>query len=486
MAFGFPPKYSTYVPATRISTGGLLVLALEAAEKLDWEIIHTGETGFIALQKVTFARGFELSFKIENDIATVKSAFTGNQTLDWGANKKKVDTFITALDEIRDKYTKEELIEKYIALKNTFSTEDASEHQAQFDMDGMKDFFIPRKGFAVTPILIDLNILVFIVMVASGVNFFSPTSASLLQWGANLRLLTLDGQWWRLITCCFLHIGILHLLLNMYALLYIGMLLEPRLGALRFAAAYLLTGVVASMASLYWHSNTVSAGASGAIFGMYGVFLAMLTTNSIEKSVRQRLLASIAFFVFYNLVYGMQGGIDNAAHIGGLLSGVVTGYVFYFSLKQPDNKALKFGGIGLMALLIVAGSSLAYTKIPNPLLAYEKNFESFGRAENAALRAWGATDTGLPTARLDSLKAGLQYWNECAALTAANKKLELPEAVEKINNGLDKYVNLRIASYEVMYKRMNENTHAYDDSITYYNQQIKKAIDDLGGGKKKE
>ena len=123
-----------------------------------------------------------------------------------------------------------------------------------------------------------------------------------------------------MITNCFLHIGILHLAFKMYALIFIGVLLEPYLGKLRFAVAYLLTGVFASVASLYWHDHTVSAGASGAIFGMYGVFLAMLTTNLIPKSVRKGLLASIGLFVAYNLLYGLKGwGIDaNAAHIGGL------------------------------------------------------------------------------------------------------------------------------------------------------------------------
>ena len=124
--------------------------------------------------------------------------------------------------------------------------------------------------------------------------------------------------------------------------LYIGLLLEPRLGTIRFLGAYILTGIAASITSLWWHDLTISAGASGAIFGMYGVFLAMLTTNLIEKSARKALLTSIGVFVFYNLVNGMKGGIDNAAHIGGLVSGLLTGYAFYPSLKRPEAINLKF------------------------------------------------------------------------------------------------------------------------------------------------
>ena len=124
--------------------------------------------------------------------------------------------------------------------------------------------------------------------------------------------------------------------MNMYALLYIGVLLEPILGRSRFISAYLLTGLTASITSLWWHDLTISAGASGAIFGMYGVFLAMLTTNVIEEAKRKALLTSIAIFVGYNLIYGLKGGIDNAAHIGGLLGGLVIGYASILSLKKPE------------------------------------------------------------------------------------------------------------------------------------------------------
>src|SRR5580692_6058604 len=126
--------------------------------------------------------------------------------------------------------------------------------------------FEPREGYFVTPILIDINLAVFALMVFSGADFFQPGTASLISWGANVRYLTLDGQWWRIITNVFVHIGLLHVLFNMYALLYIGVLLEPQMGRLRFLAAYLLTGIMASLTSLYWHPNIISAGASGAIF----------------------------------------------------------------------------------------------------------------------------------------------------------------------------------------------------------------------------
>ncbi len=120
-------------------------------------------------------------------------------------------------------------------------------------------------------------------MILTGVDIMVPDTESLIAWGANFRPITLAGEWWRLLTSCFLHIGIIHLLMNLYALMYIGIQLEPHLGKTRFLAAYLLTGIAGSANSLYWHEFTVSAGASGAIFGMYG----RISSHAHDKSHRK-------------------------------------------------------------------------------------------------------------------------------------------------------------------------------------------------------
>ncbi len=193
--------------------------------------------------------------------------------------------------------------------------------------------FKPAKDYFITPIILNLNLAVFLLMAANGVSMAQPDSVSLLTWGANYGPLTQGGQWWRLLSSCFLHIGIVHLLMNMYAFLLIGAQLEPRLGRLRFSIAYLLTGIIASGTSLWWHSHTISAGASGAIFGMYGVFLALLTTDLVEKRSRKQLFASILFFVVYNLLGGLKEGVDNAAHLGGLIAGLAIGYCYVPRLR---------------------------------------------------------------------------------------------------------------------------------------------------------
>ena len=196
-------------------------------------------------------------------------------------------------------------------------------------------FFLPREGFYITPIIMDLNILIFIIMVFSGLGFISFKPVDLLTWGANFKPLTTNGEWWRMLTSTFLHGGLMHLLANMYGLLFVGIFLEPLLGKAKYAIIYLTTGIFASMASLYFHEPSVSIGASGAIFGLYGVFLALLLTKVFPKDFSKTFLTSTLIFIGYNLLMGFAGaGIDNAAHIGGLVSGFIVGLILYPKLKR--------------------------------------------------------------------------------------------------------------------------------------------------------
>ena len=168
----------------------------------------------------------------------------------------------------------------------------------------------------------------------------SPTTLSLLKWGADFGPLTLTGDWWRVITCNFVHIGIAHIAMNMYAFIFIGMLLEQLIGSRRMFIAYLLTGICSAAFSLSLHPETVSAGASGSIFGLYGIFLAFLLFHKQARRQRKALLTSIIIFVGFNLVYGMKSGIDNAAHLGGLISGFILGliYVASFRFEKPAKQ----------------------------------------------------------------------------------------------------------------------------------------------------
>ena len=222
------------------------------------------------------------------------------------------------------------------------------------EINSFFDLFIPSKGYFVAPILININILIFILMLIYGANFFHSGGIMLLKWGANFRPYTLGGEWWRLLTCCFIHIGIYHLITNMCVLIYLGLLLEPLIGRTRFITAYLLTCIVSSLNSLVWHELTTSAGASGAIFGMCGVFISLLLTNYVEK--KDEILIWLSLMIGLNLIFGFLPRTDSSAHIAGLISGLIIGFAFIPGLRNPENIVLKYSTVGILttAILIIA------------------------------------------------------------------------------------------------------------------------------------
>lgn len=209
------------------------------------------------------------------------------------------------------------------------------DRKAQREIREFMDFLIPKEGYFITLILIYINVLLFLLMFIMGLGFITFKGQDLLQWGANFGPLTKNGEWWRLITNIFLHGGLMHLFANMYGLLFVGIFLEPLLGRKYFLIIYLLTGILASITSLFWYDATVSIGASGAIFGLYGLFISFMIFKVFSPEFSKALLLSTILFVGFNLLMGLTGGIDNAAHIGGILSGFIIGIlIVLFSKKE--------------------------------------------------------------------------------------------------------------------------------------------------------
>jgi len=206
-------------------------------------------------------------------------------------------------------------------------------HEKDTDLKEILEFFIPKKDFFITPIIINLNLLVFIAMVIAGFGLISFKADNLLSWGANYRPITTNGQWWRLVTNTFMHGGLMHILANIYGLLFVGIFLEPLLGKTKYLLVYLATGILASATSICWYPAVVSIGASGAIFGLYGFFLATLLLKVFPPDFGKAFLLSTLVFVGFNLLMGFTGGVDNAAHIGGLLSGFIIGILMSRQLK---------------------------------------------------------------------------------------------------------------------------------------------------------
>ena len=358
------PSYNDKLHLPGLSKTEILILALEASQKLEWNIEEvTLEGARFEVPFNMYSRGEEITFTIEQGSdgeVAVRSQSSSIQLVDYGKNRKNIQKLRETMEDIKVSLTPEELTQRAKDFEEEYNRPLTEEEKAYLEEEKKRNsfwsFFIPRKGFMATPILIDLNILVFIVMIASGVGIMSPSTLSLLKWGADFGPLTLTGDWWRAVTCNFIHIGAFHLLMNMYAFMYVGLLLEGLIGSRRMFMSYLLTGLCSAAFSLYMHGETISAGASGAIFGLYGIFLAFLFFHRIAKEQRKALLTSILIFVGYNLVYGMKAGIDNAAHIGGLLSGFLLGIIYVCSYKFEKADAQRtvsiLGELGVFCIFL--------------------------------------------------------------------------------------------------------------------------------------
>lgn len=200
--------------------------------------------------------------------------------------------------------------------------------------NGVRDWKSNKNGFRLTPvnmIIVALNVLCFIlVIVLNGGYAATLDSDTMLRMGALSYDTFISGKWYQIITSMFLHFGITHLFNNMILLIYAGCQLEQMVGKMRYLLLYVGSGIVGNAASLwYYHSigeYAVSAGASGAIFGVIGALLVILArnrTNNAETTPRR-----LFFLTFITIYYGMTTiGVDNAAHIGGLISGIFGGFL---------------------------------------------------------------------------------------------------------------------------------------------------------------
>ncbi len=243
--------------------------------------------------------------------------------------------------------------------------------------------------FFVTPALIAANVAYFAIAVAYGVSPVDPDRKHLLDLGAIYGPLVFEGEWWRIASANFVHIGFLHLFLNMWCLWSLGNAAERMFGNLTFLIIYLLSGIGGSLASLAWHPAVLSAGASGAIFGIAGALVSMLYFGHIlvPQQVVRDLLSSLAFFVGFNLLLGsVLVGIDNAGHIGGLVVGLGLGAALHRPLPHGRRPWFRYLIVPASLLLFVSAARLAREKsVSDPDLLAEtgRRLSSEGKKQEA-------------------------------------------------------------------------------------------------------
>ena len=226
---------------------------------------------------------------------------------------------------------------------------------------------VRRQYPPVTTALVAINIGVFVAMVASGISITEPTTGQLLKWGADWGPLSLSTQPWRMLTSNYLHIGIIHIFFNMWCLWNLGHLAERIFDRWTYFLIYTSCGLAGSLSSLWRHPQVVGAGASGAIFGLAGALIAALYLGKlrIPKEAVQQTLKSLLTFAGYNLFLGTVGaGIDNSAHIGGLVTGLLLGAALakHLEAEREIRNQWRFYIFTAMALLLFAGTSYVKSK----------------------------------------------------------------------------------------------------------------------------
>lgn len=451
--------------------------------QLNWEIVHSKDNSIQGHTSLSLSSwGESISIEIKNAKVSIESKCVGNQLFDWGKNKKNVENLLQQIKQ----YEQNEfsINEVQISSNSNHNFESISKKKNNF-----KDFlqvFVPTKDYFFTPILIFLNILVFIIMAIDGTNIISPEAKDLIKWGANERSLTLNGEIWRLFSCIFIHIGIIHLIMNLYALIFIGSILEPIIGKYKFITGYLITGFIASTASLWWNTFSLSAGASGAIFGLFGVFLALLTTNYLDKSTRKLMLTYIFIYIGINLISGLKEGIDGAAHLGGLLSGLIFGYAFYYGLLNKDSKEINYWILGIISFLGISCSFLVLKKIPNPIEHYKKAYgdemnyfnlyefkmKDFEMNENLALEIQNKNAMNKEEMLNYIDNHTLYYWDKNLKIVKEVEKYSIPEEALEKNALVKEYVLLRIKQTKLIREKIKTESDKFDKKLIETNQEI--------------
>lgn len=247
----------------------------------------------------------------------------------------------------------------------------------------------------------------------------------LIDWGANVPTLTFSGQYWRLLASMFMHVNLTHIVMNMLALWSLGRVLEPKIGATYFAAIYFSSGLVGSLFSAIWRNGQffISCGASGAILGIFGVAIVYALKNKAHSEIP---LSSLVISLVLTFGAGAIANIDNAAHLGGLVTGIIMTMLLIFAYRY---NSIKSSLLALFFVLPVLGVAFGYNHYyDDKLVTQLKLAQLSGVLGNIGLGENSAILSGMPAV------------NECidAAVGSVNKKPDLVSSSREVKEQLIK------------------------------------------------
>ena len=458
LRWGYSPKVERYIPLGDFPADRYLIIAQQAIENLGWKLSHLSESGIIAYTGISFqSYSEEISIRIKSNFAAFKSECIGVQMLftDYGKNEQNLDKFFHEFEYVE--FHLKDIWEKrladfhaHIALHDD-SYLDLAPLKAKDKIKNVLYLFYPQKDYLVTPILVNLCVLYFLVTWASLVFAFQMNKGGMnpgeivtnvyLRLGGNSRELVLSGEFWRLISSQFLHISFSHLFFNMYTLVYIGLMIENKLGPLSTAMVYLLSGICGSLLSVYTHHAGFMVGASGAIMGMFGAFLALLFSKAFEKSANKALLISTVILVAYMLLSGLTAkGIDNSAHFGGIISGFVIGKVLFTNELSGRKISIWLRRLAAIIIVLLFGAFI-YLFSPNySVKEYARLKWEFNKNDAEYYRLYQVSPAMSKDRQLNMVKQhGITVAERNLTITAQMGKLVLTER-DKLDFGYRKIV----------------------------------------------
>ncbi|WP_420421618.1 rhomboid family intramembrane serine protease [Simkania sp.] len=324
----------------------------------------------------------------------------------------------------------------------------------------------------ITKILIAINLIVFALMSLSGVALVSPEVKDILRWGGNSGYEVLSGEWWRLLTSLFVHIGVIHLLVNMYALFSMGRFLESAIGSYLYFVAYLVSGLLSGVASFLFHQETmiVSAGASGAIAGIFGMGFVVLFTIPMSVEERKKALLNCMYVLFANVMYAFKNhDLDHSAHLGGLACGVVLGLGYYLvnrssvALRNKSWPHLYSGSALVVTLLVVFATVLG--RAPSDRQTFFQLLSKYYEHANNI-------DTNLPEIETDTT------FNFVSTEIEEIKKL-LPQMVALNLSGDEELYRNDLAHYSELYVRRFHLMYLSDEAELLRAIEIRKIDEEM-------
>lgn len=494
------PKQQLTITVQNNNPEHVLAVAFQTFKTLGWPVHFATQDRLLGNTSANGgSKGQQVIVAVEGSSLLVESEMVNGESFDLtGRNKKNIRAFSDAFKNIEPGIVPENIISNTDAINAIRRETIVAEEQQQKEAEEVsKAMNLAGSNLYATYAIIGINLLVFILMIFDGAGIIDVNGLVHVKWGSNLSGLTLSGDWWRLGTNIFIHFGIIHVLFNMYALYMVGIYLEPMLGKKKYIIAYLCTGVLASLTSLWWHKEgTNSAGASGAIFGMYGLFLALLTTDLIPKKVRESLLKSIGIFVLYNLAYGLKSGIDNAAHAGGLVSGFIIGYLYVIMIKaekkeRPANWVIPLIVIATIGISFAFLDAKKLSPSENEKLKAELKSESFKdndqfvakaneffKLEEKALAVLSDTATTDIQKRTALDNVSLPAWEQSEKLLMQMQQMDVSPSQHIKADGLLQYILLRKREIPAM-KAVMDNDPRGVDSLNVIRTKMNEVLDRL-------